>query len=134
MELNEQIRVARESAGMTQEQLADKLEVSKQAVVWWETGVHSPRLAKLRLIEELLHTRFNATGSPDASPEMAGVAAEDVSLAIAIRRLPKAQRDAIVTLVQLGANQAGRIDSFVEKEDKNNVDGQKIDPGNGSRH
>lgn len=134
MELSEQIRVAREAAGITQEQLADKLKVSKTAVVWWETGVHAPRLQKLRQIEEVLHTSFNATGRATDPADTSGVAADDISLAIAIRRLPKAQRDAILTLVQLGVGQAVPIESFTELESEDHVDGKKLARRSGPQH
>ena len=39
MELNERIIQARKQAGLTQEQLGEKLGVSRQAVSKWESGV-----------------------------------------------------------------------------------------------
>ena len=39
MELNERIAAARKQAGLSQEQLGDKLGVSRQAVSKWENGV-----------------------------------------------------------------------------------------------
>ena len=39
MELKERIALARKQAGLSQEQLGEKLGVSQQAVSKWETGV-----------------------------------------------------------------------------------------------
>ena len=42
MELNERIIQARKQAGLTQEQLGEKLGVSRQAVSKWESGQANP--------------------------------------------------------------------------------------------
>jgi DNA-binding transcriptional regulator YiaG len=38
----ERIRALREHMGMTQQQMADELEVRQQTISEWETGVHKP--------------------------------------------------------------------------------------------
>lgn len=50
MKLNEKIFDLRKKAGLSQEALAEKLGVSRQAVSKWETGESVPELAKLVLI------------------------------------------------------------------------------------
>ena len=45
MELNERIALARKQAGLSQEQLGDKLGVSRQAVSKWESGQTNPDVA-----------------------------------------------------------------------------------------
>ena len=45
MELNERIALARKQAGLSQEQLGEKLGVSRQAVSKWESGQTNPDLA-----------------------------------------------------------------------------------------
>lgn len=45
MELHERIALARKQAGMTQEQLGERLGVSRQAVSKWEAGQTNPDLA-----------------------------------------------------------------------------------------
>lgn len=45
MELNERISLARKNAGLSQEQLGDKLGVSRQAVSKWESGQTNPDVA-----------------------------------------------------------------------------------------
>lgn len=54
MTLGEKIKEARMSACMTQEQFAEKLGVSRQAVTKWESGRGMPDIANLRLISDLL--------------------------------------------------------------------------------
>lgn len=48
------IKVLRDKASLTQEQLAEALEVSQQAVAKWETGEAKPRADKLPEIARIL--------------------------------------------------------------------------------
>ena len=50
MKLNEKIYTCRKRAGLSQEALADKLGVSRQAVSKWETSEAEPEIGKLRLL------------------------------------------------------------------------------------
>lgn len=50
MKLSEKILYCRKKAGWSQEALADKLGVSRQAVSKWETGEAEPELSKLKLL------------------------------------------------------------------------------------
>lgn len=54
----EQIREARERLGMTQEALAERLDVSRQAVSKWEMGVSEPNPENLRALSQLLGVEF----------------------------------------------------------------------------
>ena len=53
MKLNEKIIHCRKKAGYSQETLAEKLSVSRQAVSKWETGESQPELSKLAALAEL---------------------------------------------------------------------------------
>ncbi|MCQ2485999.1 MAG: helix-turn-helix domain-containing protein [Clostridia bacterium] len=53
--LGQRIRAARESAGFTQENLAEAVGVSRTAVARWESDDIEPKLQNLILIAELLH-------------------------------------------------------------------------------
>ena len=57
MNLSEKIQLCRKRAGLSQEALAEKLNVSRQAVSKWETGAAEPELSKLRA----LATAFGVT-------------------------------------------------------------------------
>ncbi len=60
MNISDIIRQAREGLGLTQEDLAEKLEVSRQAVSKWELGVSVPSPENLALLEEVLGVSFPA--------------------------------------------------------------------------
>lgn len=53
--IGEKIAQLRKQFGMTQEQLAEKLSISSQAVSKWETGVTSPDISLLPQIAETFH-------------------------------------------------------------------------------
>ena len=50
MTLNEKIFQCRKRSGLSQEELAERLGVSRQAVSKWELGTAQPELDKLRLL------------------------------------------------------------------------------------
>ena len=54
MTFGEKLKSARKSAGLTQEQLADKLLVSRQAVTKWESDKGMPDIENLRQLSQLL--------------------------------------------------------------------------------
>ena len=53
MTIAETIKTLRKTAGMSQEQLAEKLHVSRQAVTKWETEGGTPDIENLRAIATL---------------------------------------------------------------------------------
>lgn len=55
MEFGEKLKSIRKQAGMTQEKLAEKLGVSRQAVTKWETDTGIPDIANIRVISDLFH-------------------------------------------------------------------------------
>ncbi len=111
MDLKTQIRLARESKGWSQEQLGKKMSppVSKQAVMYWEDGLYTPRPAKLKRLEQVLETRFDVTGSAHIEGTArlpAGVNAEHVELALCLSRLPMPERKALAVLIKIAAARA----------------------------
>lgn len=52
--LGEKLKSARKSAGMTQEQLAEKLLVSRQAITKWEADKGMPDIENIRQLSKLL--------------------------------------------------------------------------------
>ena len=54
MELNERIREARKKCGLSQIDLADAMEVSRQTVSKWETGESAPEINKLPQLAKVL--------------------------------------------------------------------------------
>lgn len=65
--LSETIYTLRRKSGLSQEQLAEKIGVSRQSVSKWETGLSIPELDKLKALSECFHvTMDELTG--DAMP------------------------------------------------------------------
>lgn len=55
-----QIRDAREKAGITQEELAEQMEVSRQTISRWETGATRPSADKLTRLSQVLGVSADA--------------------------------------------------------------------------
>ena len=53
MELKDRIALARKQAGLSQEQLGEKLGVSRQAVSKWESGTADPSTSNLLALAKL---------------------------------------------------------------------------------
>ena len=53
------IRELRETAGMTQLQLANRIGVTPSAVYNWETGRNEPKASQLRLVAEVFGVRMD---------------------------------------------------------------------------
>ena len=56
MTLSEKLQTLRKSAGLSQEQLAERLNVTRQAVSKWETGEGKPDIDNLLPLARLLNT------------------------------------------------------------------------------
>ena len=59
MELNEKIQMIRKEHGLTQEEFADKIFVSRTAVSKWETGRGTPSLDSLQMISKEFNIRLD---------------------------------------------------------------------------
>lgn len=66
MTLSEKILYYRKSAGLSQEELAARVGVSRQAVSKWETGESTPELSKVVLLARAFHITTDQLLSPDA--------------------------------------------------------------------
>ncbi len=53
--LSEKIYTLRRKNGLSQEQLAEKIGVSRQAISKWEGGLSTPELDKLKALSEYFH-------------------------------------------------------------------------------
>ena len=53
MKLNEKIYLCRKKAGLSQDALAERLGVSRQAISKWETGETDPTMSNLVLLAQL---------------------------------------------------------------------------------
>ena len=59
MTLGEKIREARRKCGLSQEQLAEKMSVSRSAIAKWETDKGFPDVGNLKLLARLLNTSLD---------------------------------------------------------------------------
>ena len=59
MIFSEKLQILRKNKGLTQEELAEKLGVSRQAVAKWESGETIPDLDKCRLLAELFEVSLD---------------------------------------------------------------------------
>ena len=66
MKLSEKIYTCRKKAGWSQEELASRLGVSRQAVSKWETGEAEPEVAKLRLLAQVFEVSIDWLLSEEA--------------------------------------------------------------------
>ena len=60
--LSEKIYSLRRKNGLSQEQLAEKIGVSRQAVSKWEGGLSTPELDKLRALSECFQITMDELG------------------------------------------------------------------------
>lgn len=67
MDFAQKLRQMREKAGLTQGDLADKLDVSRPAVSSWESGKIRPRLNKLQQLADLFDTTVADLMGEDAT-------------------------------------------------------------------
>ena len=106
MELKDQIRIHRESAGMSQAEFAEALGVSVQTITSGETGEHRPQLNHIKAINKVLGVDLDITEQGDATrPDRKKTLALDpecLRMAVAIGKLTKDQKDSIKTLIMVG--------------------------------
>ena len=68
MEVAERLQAARRSRGLSQEALAEKLGVSRQAVAKWESGQSLPEIATLVVLSDLYRISLDALVKPQEDP------------------------------------------------------------------
>lgn len=68
MTLGERIKAERKRSGLTQEELSDKLCVSRQAIQKWESDNGVPSIENLKAISQLFHVTIDSLVSNDEVP------------------------------------------------------------------
>ena len=123
MEISEKITFLRKSKSWSQEQLATKLEVSRQAVYKWEAGISMPEIDKLKKMSKLFDITFNELLDDDIDitqnaplKDSEGVLAEaDDNASVPIINNEEAVKKAETNEENESQNNAGKNDS-TEKE------------------
>ncbi len=80
MTLGEKIKEARKNAGLSQEQFAEKMNVSRSAVAKWETDKGIPDISNLKVMSKLLNVSIDHLLDDGETPEF-GEMTEPVNLA-----------------------------------------------------
>ena len=101
MKIGENIRALRAQKGLTQEQLAQTLGVTYQAVSKWETGANTPDIALLPVLADLFQVTIDALFSREALPELA---------------LPR-EDDGVIRIVQLRGRQVLKVTPRMSPDD-----------------
>jgi transcriptional regulator with XRE-family HTH domain len=102
--LGKRIRAAREAAGLSQHQLALRLNITAGAVGQWELGLVAPKqvtLMKLPQILEVSHEELMGNRSTGANRHMATLTQKEYRLVTSFRRLSTSEQD--MTLRQMEA-------------------------------
>lgn len=67
--LSEKIYTLRRKNGLSQEQLAEKIGVSRQSISKWESGTSTPEVEKLVALSECFHVSLDELVKDVAAPE-----------------------------------------------------------------
>ncbi|MGH1016751.1 MULTISPECIES: helix-turn-helix domain-containing protein [Bacillus cereus group] len=97
--LPKQIASLRTKKGLTQQQLADKLDVSKQTISNWENGVKVPRMGAIEQIASIFNVSksFIIEGKDNVDDELPG---EVRAMAREISSLASGDRDLLKAMIQ----------------------------------
>ncbi len=79
MTLGEKIKEARKQAGLSQEQFAEKMNVSRSAVAKWETDKGIPDISNLKVMSKLLNVSIDHLLDDGESPDF-GEITEPINL------------------------------------------------------
>lgn len=71
MKFSEKLQSLRKKEGLSQEQLAERLNVTRQAISKWETGEGMPDVDNLLPLARLLHTTVDYLLDEEAQPQTA---------------------------------------------------------------
>lgn len=77
MKLSDKIYHCRKKAGLSQEALAERIGVSRQAISKWETGEAAPEIAKLPLLAREFSVKADWLLDDSAEPETDGTEADE---------------------------------------------------------
>lgn len=119
MQLKDQIRVAREAKGLSQEDLAERLDVSKQSVIFWEEG-KGPKLKRIPDLELVLETKFNISGMKTHNDFVEDLTVEEADLLVKVKQLPKQQRDMVINMIETLSFSNQSIKPFMHTTVKDN--------------
>lgn len=97
----DRLKVFRKQAGLTQEQVAEEVGLTKSAVSQWETNVSQPDIPSLIVLRRLFGVSLDVLicgDSPDGNEGML-LSASERSLVQRFRSLPPKKREAALNLL-----------------------------------
>lgn len=74
MEIRDILKNLREKNNLTQEQLAERVQVTRQAISRWETGETQPNTDTLKLLSRVFDVSINMKCSPKVGQKLCGKA------------------------------------------------------------
>ena len=99
--LGERIAVFREQAGLSQQQLADALNVNQQMIAYWERRAAALRPEQLDKLADTLRVSVDALlGKKTSKAHGGGPAGKARQVFEAVSRLPKRQQQKIIEVVE----------------------------------
>jgi len=78
--LSEKIYTLRRKSGLSQEQLAEKIGVSRQAISKWEGGLSTPELEKIRALSDFFHVSIDELTREQGTDNVSSDAEEKISI------------------------------------------------------
>ena len=97
----ERVAQARESAGLTQQQLAEKLDSTQRVIAYWEREPVALRAEQLAALAEALHVSADfLLGREDKLPSPKGPPGRLRQLFEQLHQLPRSQQNKIVAILQ----------------------------------
>lgn len=114
----QQIKLLRAKMGWTQEQLADKMGVSKQSVSNWETGFKVPRMGELQKLSDIF--KVNIGYITDGEVKFPNF---ELRIATIINKLDDSHKDKVLSYAERQLEEQNNILKFPDRinEDNNNT-------------
>jgi transcriptional regulator with XRE-family HTH domain len=112
MKVKDQLRMRRQQLGISVSELAKRLDVSAQAVRYWESGRSFPGKAKTAALESALSFNIDWTEGARAASKRISASAlidpNDVGLLLQIARLPPPAKALVADLVRMHLEALGQ--------------------------
>lgn len=112
MTLGERIATLRNAKKISQSDLAEKLDVSRQSVSKWETGASVPELDKLIMMSTIFNISIDDLVKSDSFSEETKIETEEIKSSYILQKNPHSARQ-ITGFILLGFGILGGIAGFI---------------------
>ena len=100
LELGEKVIKARKAAGLTQMELARKINMSQSYIADMERNRHNPSLAALQLIADVLHVDIAEFVGDSTTVQETGLANDEIHLIMMYRNMSTDDKSLIMQMSQ----------------------------------